>query len=131
MVRGRLADQLRLSCVRRGGVYHAPKSSGVTAVDIRVSPSAPAVPNSGQTVSEHDPVIAGEHDLEKNEFFRHQAGGTANRSGSTIGGSFAARSATMNVIAIALSVVGLMTLVSLAVTVIAALLNGNKDHWPP
>ena len=72
-----------------------------------------------------------EHDLEKNEFFGQQAGGTANRSGSTIGGSFAARSATMNVVAIALSVVGVIALVSLPVAVIVALLNGNKDHWPP
>ena len=49
----------RLSCVHRGGVCHAPDPSGVTAVDIRVSPSALAVPNSGQPVSEDDPVIAG------------------------------------------------------------------------
>ena len=117
--------------VRRGGVYHAPKSSGVTAVDIRVSPSAPAVPNSGQTVSEHDPVIAGEHDLEKNEFFRQQAGGMANRSGCTIEESFATRGAMTHVILIVLSVVGVIALVLLVVAVIVALLSGDKEHWPP
>jgi len=37
----------------------------------------------------------------------------------------------MNVVAIALSVVGVIALVSLPVAVIVALLNGNKDHWPP
>ena len=72
-----------------------------------------------------------EHDPEENEFFCSKpAEGESKRKHNRGNGSVRG-APMMHVVAIVLSVVGVIALVLLAVAVIVALLSGNKDHWPP